>query len=153
MSDLSRIVPRLYMGSKPRPGDPILRRFHVLVCCADEYQPRSHDFPGLQLVRVRLDDPYINDQQTRAAIQAGRHVARMHARGARVLVTCQMGINRSGLVTGLALITLGLDADETIRLIRERRGQVRGNTPLFNKRFCEILHEYAAGEHHVSSVA
>jgi hypothetical protein len=41
--------------------------------------------------------------------------------GGRVLIRCQAGLNRSGLVTALILISSGLTATEAITLIRERR--------------------------------
>lgn len=42
-------------------------------------------------------------------------------RGKRVLVRCQAGWNRSGLVTALVLIRAGYDPAEAIELIREKR--------------------------------
>jgi hypothetical protein len=41
--------------------------------------------------------------------------------GDRVLIRCQAGLNRSGLVTALVLMQEGLPAREAIRMIRERR--------------------------------
>jgi hypothetical protein len=41
--------------------------------------------------------------------------------GIKVLVRCQAGYNRSGLVTALALLELGYGAEEAIALIREKR--------------------------------
>ena len=43
--------------------------------------------------------------------------------GKRVLVRCQAGLNRSGLVMALVLIREGYSADEAIHLIRSQRGQ------------------------------
>jgi hypothetical protein len=42
--------------------------------------------------------------------------------GRRVLIRCQAGLNRSGLVTALVLIRDGFSAAEAIDLIREGRG-------------------------------
>ncbi len=47
-----------------------------------------------------------------------------HARwtaGERVLIRCQAGVNRSGLVMALVLMLAGRSAEEAIALIRERR--------------------------------
>jgi len=41
--------------------------------------------------------------------------------GKRVLIRCQAGWNRSGLITGLVLMRAGYSAQEAIDLIRERR--------------------------------
>jgi protein-tyrosine phosphatase len=52
-----------------------------------------------------------------------------------VLVHCQAGLNRSGLVTGLALVLDGMEPAEAIRLMRERRCPV----VLCNKAFEQWL--------------
>jgi protein-tyrosine phosphatase len=41
--------------------------------------------------------------------------------GKRVLIRCQAGWNRSGLITGLVLMREGYSANEAIELIRNRR--------------------------------
>lgn len=43
------------------------------------------------------------------------------SRGKRVLIRCQAGWNRSGLITALVLLLKGLTPDEAIDLLRERR--------------------------------
>lgn len=52
-------------------------------------------------------------------------------RGKEVLIRCQAGLNRSGLVTALVLIREGYTADEAISLLRSTRSQ----SVLFNKQF------------------
>jgi protein-tyrosine phosphatase len=51
--------------------------------------------------------------------------------GKKVLVRCQAGINRSGLVTALVLIRDGHSPEEAIRLIRDKRCEAA----LSNSRF------------------
>ena len=51
--------------------------------------------------------------------------------GDRVLVRCQAGLNRSGLVTALIMIKDGLTPQEAINYIRESRGP----DALFNENF------------------
>ena len=41
--------------------------------------------------------------------------------GKRVLVRCQAGLNRSGLVTALVLMKAGMTAEAAVELIREKR--------------------------------
>ena len=41
--------------------------------------------------------------------------------GNRVLVRCQLGVNRSGLITALVLMKDGYTAEQAVQLIRERR--------------------------------
>ena len=51
--------------------------------------------------------------------------------GDRVLIRCQAGLNRSGLVTALILIKDGMSPERAIDLIREGRGE----DALFNRDF------------------
>lgn len=51
--------------------------------------------------------------------------------GRRVLVRCQSGYNRSGLVIAQALINLGHSTDHAIFLIRSHRSKWALNNPLF----------------------
>ncbi len=55
-----------------------------------------------------------------------------------VLVHCQAGLNRSGLITALALMHLGRTADEAIRLLRDRRSPV----VLCNRSFERALRDF-----------
>jgi protein-tyrosine phosphatase len=59
--------------------------------------------------------------------------------GKKVLVRCQAGINRSGLVTSLVLIRDGYSPEDAIRLIRENRCEAA----LSNSRFEAWLLEKA----------
>jgi hypothetical protein len=43
------------------------------------------------------------------------------SRGGTVLVRCQAGLNRSGLLAGLAMVRLGYPAETALSLIREKR--------------------------------
>jgi protein-tyrosine phosphatase len=58
-------------------------------------------------------------------------------RGKRVLIRCQAGWNRSGLITALVLIREGMGAREAIDLIREKRSE----WALCNKSFEKFLLE------------
>jgi protein-tyrosine phosphatase len=55
--------------------------------------------------------------------------------GDRVLVRCQAGLNRSGLVTALILMSTGLDAETAIAEIRKKRAEVA----LFNNEYVTWL--------------
>jgi hypothetical protein len=55
--------------------------------------------------------------------------------GRRVLIRCQAGLNRSGLIMALVLMRAGFDADSAIELIRERRSEYA----LFNRCFVDYL--------------
>ncbi len=64
-------------------------------------------------------------------------------RGDRVLVRCQAGLNRSGLVTALILIKDGHSPVEAINLIRNNRG----DHALFNESFVNWLINYGRTFH------
>jgi protein-tyrosine phosphatase len=52
-----------------------------------------------------------------------------------VLVHCQMGINRSNLLAGLALVMEGMSAPDAVKLLRDRRSQ----EVLMNRNFHDFL--------------
>lgn len=54
-------------------------------------------------------------------------------RGKRVLVRCQAGLNRSGIVTALVLIRDGLSAEEAIELVKQNRGSAALTNEHFNQ--------------------
>ena len=57
--------------------------------------------------------------------------------GQKILVRCQAGYNRSGLLMSLILMRLGYTADGAIELIRK----LRGKDVLVNKAFENYVHE------------
>ena len=57
--------------------------------------------------------------------------------GKKVLVRCQAGINRSGLVMGIVLMLEGYSADEAINLMRTKRS----SAVLINRSFEKYLRE------------
>lgn len=64
-----------------------------------------------------------------------RYIHAEWKRGQKVLIRCQAGLNRSGLVMALVLIREGYTAQEAIALIHEKRSK----HALFNGRFAKWL--------------
>lgn len=62
--------------------------------------------------------------------------ARLLDEGSRVLVHCKAGHNRSGLICARTLIEQGQDAEDAIRIVREKRGDGHA---LNNETFVEWL--------------
>jgi protein-tyrosine phosphatase len=60
--------------------------------------------------------------------------------GERVLVHCQMGLNRSALVAGLVLVYSGLSGEAAVVRLQERRPGA-----LYNEAFAAYLREQPAG--------
>lgn len=66
-----------------------------------------------------------------ALAMLGAHLIR---HGQKVLAHCGMGFNRSALLAGLILTELGMDGEQAVTRLRERRPGA-----LFNERFAEYL--------------
>jgi protein-tyrosine phosphatase len=60
--------------------------------------------------------------------------ARLVANGEKVLAHCGMGLNRSALVAGLVLTYLGMNGEDAVALLREKRPGA-----LFNESFAAYL--------------
>ena len=91
----------------------------------------------VQEFRYGIPDASISDidlDRLRQAVEFGYDRWRS---GDKVLIRCQAGLNRSGLVTALILIRAGFTAKEAIALIH--RG--RGDEALFNGEFYQWLME------------
>ena len=137
----ARIGPGLYMGRRPPPDPRIGQVFDAVVLTAYEYQPKAGEYGRALVLHVPLDDMTgkpPTEHEKALACEAGKAVARWVKQGKRVLVTCRQGRNRSGWVTGLALLELGVPVQRAIDAIR----RVRGNDALENPHFVEELRRY-----------
>lgn len=135
----NEVIPRLFQGSMPPTGR--LPAINVLVLMAQEYQPPARAFPGSTVVHAPIDDDMwkvtLQDRMTikRAAASVVHHLRR----GRSVLVTCNQGLNRSGVVTALAIrnVMPQVSPAQAIKLIRKARGPLA----LSNPRFVELIEE------------
>lgn len=82
--------------------------------------------------------PFDDDDQSLPDMTTLHAVASLAASlirvGHRVLAHCNMGFNRSGLVAGLILTSLGMPGETAVSRIRERRPGA-----LYNDRFAQYL--------------
>ncbi len=116
---------RLAQGSYPGAGPKVLRDWDVVVYCAEELQPRFQVPKGKAVYHFPIDDdiyrpvpPEVSQYGWRLAGSLVGHVRSGH----RVLVTCAMGANRSGLVTGMTLMRLnGMSGGSAVDLIKSAR--------------------------------
>lgn len=102
--DATRIYERLYQGSYPKDSHaPYREGFDVVVLAAKELQRPS--FLGVRTIYCPLDDAGnpMTTQEWQMAQSCAIEVAKLHKVGAKILVTCAQGKNRSGLITALAL--------------------------------------------------
>jgi protein-tyrosine phosphatase len=138
--DFHWILPaKLAQGSYPEPPIAAFGPFDTVVFAAEELQPKLRALPrNKQAVFVPMDDdPYrpIPKPAEARILDVGRALAEEVQAGRRVLVTCAMGANRSGILTGATLIALGYPGKEAVRLIRERRHLGGNEKALFNPVF------------------
>lgn len=135
--DAEQIEGGLYIGSIPPKGYAVkLAGFDTLVLCAKEYQPPASEFHGVNVIHVPFNDIQKKlEPKTRAAVlKAAAKVTDALEHEGKVLVTCQAGMNRSGLVCGLALINSGMSPEKAIERIQARR-----TGSLFNQAFVDML--------------
>lgn len=138
--EADEIVPGLYQGSIP-PDGGILHDSGIsaVVLCAKEWQPAAKLFKGVDVIHAPNDDDRKRDptrQELRTAIRAAQDVARRLDSGQSVLVTCKAGLNRSGLVSALALhFWKGWSGVECASLVQRKRPNA-----LFNQGFVRVLH-------------
>jgi hypothetical protein len=143
--DASEILPGLFMGGtadhdvvhvaarrrydfgRPRPYD-------VVVTLYAWAQPVSWEVEEL---RYGFGDGEIGGIDLGRVIRAAGWAWQRWRAGDRVLIRCQAGLNRSGLVTALVLMCEDYTADDAIRLIRERRSP----WALCNRSFADWLIE------------
>lgn len=113
----------LAIGGKPPTGPWLGMHFDLLVLAAKEVQPPSSKFPGLRVIHVPLADGLrdLPPDQHLAVLAASREVAKTLAAGKSVLVTCEVGLNRSALIASLALMRFGYSPERAMALVRRLR--------------------------------
>lgn len=95
---------------------------------------------GVQEIRFGFYDAALDESQVGRIIDIARAAHSAWRSGDSVLVRCQAGVNRSGLVTALVLMLEGYSALDAIATIRARRGR----QVLCNEHFEEWLLTRAA---------
>lgn len=124
--DFDPVIENLFQGAAPPYGETVAKLgFDTLVLCAKENQ-REDLYPGVEVVLAPGDDDAREHRMMRDLPiwqEAARIVAERVAAGKKVLVTCMAGLNRSGMVTALALHQItgwsGADIVEHVQASRE----------------------------------
>lgn len=141
----SEILPGLFQGGTEdddvvsRPGNTFLLRgtypYDVVVTLYASAQPAPW---GVEELRFGFLDTALDGSDVERVIRAARFAYQRWTGGDTVLVRCQAGMNRSGLVTALVLVMAGLTPAQAVTLIRARRSA----GALFNEHFVIWLHEH-----------
>jgi protein-tyrosine phosphatase len=130
--DINKVANGLYQGAWPPFGDQLAKcGFDILVLCAKEnqYEELYHGMhvilaPGDDDLRPERMKHYLPAWKT-AAEQVAQHVKN----GKTVLVTCMAGLNRSGMVTAMALYLLtGWSGSDVVNHIQMCRKALCNNT-------------------------
>jgi hypothetical protein len=139
---VGEVVPNLFVGCKPPEGTALRDLgFSLLVLCAEEHQPSAGAFPGVEVLRPKLKDDGSESaaEVLRGALPHARAVASALARGKKVLVTCQWGYNRSGVVAGLALRMRGYSPTQVLAALRKARPAHQGLEALGSPEYREAM--------------
>lgn len=139
--DVTHIYAALYVGSRPPPGD-YSDQFDVIYTVAEEIELDPRLFPHVRVRKYGFHDDAsgMSRRQIDQAQRAAMHVVHDLSVGRRVLVTCQMGRNRSAFVCALAVHYLTGEAGLRIaRMIRQKRIDPEGVRALENPVFVGVL--------------
>lgn len=106
------------------------------------YKEFGHFGPasGIEHIYRGIPDGELTAEQLAKVTALVPRIVDALADGHKVLVRCQAGYNRSGLVVALVLLAKGYSADDAIALIREKRSEYA----LYNENFVEYIHAAAA---------
>ena len=138
----SEILDNLFMGGTDDndvihlPANPYTRRndlpFDSIVTMYAWARPADWK---VQEYRYGVPDARISDMDLSRLRQAVNWGYKQWKKGDRVLIRCQAGLNRSGLVTALILIKDGMTPEDAIRTIRKNRADIA----LFNEYYVNWL--------------
>ena len=138
----SEILPGLYMGGTAdddtvdyavdAPGLNYQAPFEAVVTLYAWANPFSW---GVEELRYGFGDADMSYVDIDRVLRIAQWAVDRWSEGERVLIRCQAGLNRSGLITALTLMLAGYEAAEAIQLIRSKRSQ----HALFNSHFVQWL--------------
>lgn len=136
MKPFDWIIPNVAQGSYPDPPASAFKYADTLVLCAEEKQAKGlRAPPGKRVLRVPYDDdPYtpLPVEFTPIFHAVAADLAKEVLRGRKVLITCAMGLNRSGLITALTMMhAYRVLPQDAIKLIRGRRHKDCLSNPMF----------------------
>ncbi len=130
------IVPQLWMGGHHYGNTEGVRvpvivgtEFDVVISL---YQADGHGpGPDVEHHHLGIPDAALRADQRAAARELARIAAAAVRADRSVMVRCQYGYNRSGLVVAQTLLDLGHSVDDAIALIRRRRSRYALNNEFF----------------------
>ena len=143
----NKIFGNIYQGPVPPTGNQLREAgFHTVVLCAKELQFNNEGyFSGVNVIRapsIDADDGPPPEHWIATWHAAAKRVAELSEAGHRVLVTCHAGLNRSGVVSALAIHYLtGKSGGECAKIVQAARANA-----LFNEQFVAFLNTIPASD-------
>jgi hypothetical protein len=127
-NSINEIVPGLWLGALPIEIPSNINHVFSMI------GPQHYSLKDHQKVTVVFfdDKPELPSEKMLHDLANSINISRQNG---HVLVHCLAGLNRSGLVLGLALVKSGIEAKEAITLMRAKRSP----SVLFNKVFHDWL--------------
>jgi hypothetical protein len=125
------LLPNLWMTGTQADGTPLgSYGFDVFYQTALENTP--YDYPDLVVHDVHLNDGEPTQAEWARAQQYADLATEDYLAGKHLLIGCQGGGNRTGLMAGLVLHRLGLPGDKALQFVQQQRpGALPGNNPWF----------------------
>jgi protein-tyrosine phosphatase len=133
--DATPVFGSLFVGSAPEGSLDELCPWEVVVFTAKEFQPEYPRTENKLLIYAPIRDANISKAEKDMVLRVAKELAHNLMRGARVLVTCAQGLNRSAVFAAATMIELGLSPRQAIADIRSARGP----KALFNPSFVDFL--------------
>ena len=142
----SEILPGLFMGGTH--DDDVIQEFqkenlkiksNKFNCVITMYAWANPADWGVEEIRYGIPDSDIADAEIHKLLDIAYWGYKRWQNGEKVLIRCQAGLNRSGLITTLILMMNQLDPESAISLIRQKRSPFA----LFNANYVEWLIEDA----------
>jgi hypothetical protein len=141
LPDFNRVVDGLYIGSVNALRHA--KRFDVIVNMARELNLPSLGVPTVKIGLVdRADHPFSpRSRDARKVVDMADQIVHWLETGKKVLVICNIGLNRSSLMVGMVLLRMGYDPATVVARLRKRSPLV-----LSNRGFEDFLyHAYERG--------
>lgn len=114
---------------------PVYPRDHFDVVISMYYRSIAYEPTAGQHIQCLFADSELSSQMRDQAVDASFSIASSLEQGRKVLVRCQAGLNRSSLVAGLALVSMGFAGSDVVQMIRARRSP----WALCNETYAEFL--------------
>lgn len=138
--DANKLTHGLWIGSAPPRGGTLFRSgFSLCVFCAKEIQPEyPGEYPGISVLNAPLRDDYPSEKEKMIAVSAAKFISNWIKDGkGNALVTCHLGLNRSGLVSAIAWKML--QPKKAISNIIHDMREARSEHVLCNEDFVDFL--------------